>query len=701
MIASVADHSRGLGPAHRSVAMPAAVHRADSTRSDCSDTSNRSVESRGSGGKKVSFSKAVRVKKFPRRHDSNGDISHVPPSNGEPSPEKRFWFKVYKNRHHHKPEIPDPGYEDGVITGSHPRSSPTQFLRTRHEKKRPESPVVRKNHVKRIVQKFNREAELRQQNGSGVKHRSVSPPSRIERSRPAEAVTASETPLELQRVPRAPASKKNPLVNGMKGIFAPLTKKRHEHYKSNGAEAIGNGNIAGSPRLLRSSLVARGAHHDSIDGSHPTTQDVGIQVEQFGRVENHEDDIDCLYSRIDKSKKTSARRSASPPIIYSSSPEIRSSYRYDTGSPKATSFHRYASDIETPEKSVASSPTLSRVASDTDYGSIRKVKTSSRTFGFSLGHKSKKKDADDESDASSVVSEPPLDSRPGSVLRGLDTRKKELSYENVSRLSDGPSHSDSATSTSGLWVREADHDYRKGMAQNDITVPSGGYIFTYTATLGKSDKKKKPKSREPSPAPEMLERRSRKEPDNPVKIMVNGEDVTDRSISWKPPSSGLPSKKSSARSVNSDATSVRGGLAAAYQARQRAAAASGKHTSSSKLSSPTSKSNGGPGSTTSSCVSEPAFCRDTVVLYIPGVSHHSRSSSTSLAEQPQSRATVSRSQSIYQKNKVHNSPGNKQPKLPVMPARARSETDLRRSKSIPRNTKFPWLRVKATATPVH
>uniref|UniRef100_A0A2R5LDU4 Putative cell wall protein awa1 n=1 Tax=Ornithodoros turicata TaxID=34597 RepID=A0A2R5LDU4_9ACAR len=684
--------------------MPTAVHRADSTRSDRSDTSNRSVESRGSGGKKVSFSKAVRVKKFPRRNDSNGDISHVPPSNGEPSPEKRFWFKVYKNRHHQKPEIPDSGLEEVVTTSSHrdSRSSPTQFLRSRHDKKRPDSPVVRRNHVKRIVQKFNREAELRQQNGGGVRHRSASPPSRIDRSRTLEEVVRSETPLELQRLPKAPTSKKNPLVNGMKGIFAPLTKKRHEHHKSNGVDTIGNGSVAGSPRLQRSSILTKGVHEDETNRLHTTTQDVGIQVEAFHQVEDPEDDIDCLYSRVDKSKKTSTRRSTSPPLIYSSTPEIRSSHRYDTGSPRVTSFHRYASDVDGREKSVSSSPTLSRVASDTDYGSIRKVKTSSRSFGFSLGQKNKKKNADlqtDDSDVSSVASEPVVDSRPGSVLRGLDSRKKELSYENVSRLSDGPSHSDSATSTSGLWVREADQDYRKGMAQNDITVPSGGYVFTYTATLGKSDKKKKPKSRESSPVPEMLERRPKKEPESPVKILVNGEDVTDRSVAWKPPSSAMSSKKNTGRSVCSDATPVRGGLAAAYQARQRAAA-NGKSTSSSKPISPTSKSNGGPGSITSSCVSEPAFCRDTVVLYIPGVSHHSRSSS-SLAEQPQVRPTVSRSQSVYQKNKVHNSPGNKQPKLPVMPAKARSETDLRRSKSIPRNTKFPWLRVKTTATPVH
>lgn len=695
------DHSRNPGPLHRS-AMPTAVHRADSTRSDRSDTSNRSVESRGSGGKKVSFSKAVRVKKFPRRHDSSTDVARAPSPNGEPSPEKRFWFKVYKNRHHQKPDIPDAEFETVVTTTLHKeaRSSPTQASRSPHSKKRPDSPLVRRNHVRKIVQKFNREAELRQQDGT--RHRSTSPPASADRSRVLDERVQVSTPVELQRPPKAPTSKKHPLVNGMRGIFAPLTRKRQEHHKSNGSETVPNGHASGSPVMIRSSILTRTSREDEFRDNGPslTTQDVGIQVKPPVREEYAVDDIDCLYSRVDKSKKTSSRRSTSPPpVIYSSTPEMRTpSYRYETGSPKVSTFHRYASDRDERDKSVASSPTLSRIASDTDYGSIRRVKTSSRSFGFSLGQKDKTKDVGtgDDSDASSAASEPVVDSRPGSVLRGFDSRKKELSYENVSRLSDGPSHSDSATSTSGLWVRDADQDYRKGMAQNDVTVPSGGYIFTYSATLGKFDKK--PKPREPSPAPEPVDRRPKKEVESPVKILVNGEDVTDRGVPWKPPSSAMSLKKTGGRSVCSDTTPVRGGLAAAYQARQRAAA-NGKPGFNSRLTSPSSKTNGGPGSTASSAVSEPAFCRDTVVLYIPGVSHHSKSSS--LLDEPQGRTTVSRSQSVYQKNKAHNSPGNKQPKLPVMPPKARSETDLRRSKSIPRNTKFPWLRVKTTATPVH
>ncbi|KAH7973520.1 hypothetical protein HPB49_002020 [Dermacentor silvarum] len=150
-------------------------------------------------------------------------------------------------------------------------------------------------------------------------------------------------------------------------------------------------------------------------------------------------------------------------------------------------------------------------------------------------------------------------------------------------------------------------------------------------------------------------------------------------------------------------------------ARQARAAASSSNGRVSKSSSPRSprihasspgRSAGvvsGPGSTqgsvAGSVTSEPAYQRDTVVLYIPGVSHHSTPSEDSLR--------VSRSQSVLNKDKSASrsgsKSGHKSKSSSSRPKRAASESDIRRTKSIPKGAKFPWLRIKptVTATPVH
>lgn len=210
----------------------AAVHRADSTRSDNSDASGRSAESRGSAGKKVSFSRAVRVKKFPRRHEGsansvamhhagNGDVQD--PGQVPSSPEKKFWFKVYKNRHHDKPgggRIPEEHtipYEATVSDSAagQPRSASVgrtaSSASSRGPRRRPDSPLVKRNHVRKIVQKFDREATLRHEPAGSSRESSPPPPvppppPSVVRSYSVEEYTRPGTPIELQRSPVLPKS---------------------------------------------------------------------------------------------------------------------------------------------------------------------------------------------------------------------------------------------------------------------------------------------------------------------------------------------------------------------------------------------------------------------------------------------------------------------------------------------------------------
>lgn len=714
----------------------AAVHRADSTRSDNSDASGRSAESRGSAGKKVSFSRAVRVKKFPRRHEgsANSIAMHHAGNNGDlhdagqvaSSPEKKFWFKVYKNRHHDKagagriPEEHTIPYEATVSDSAAGQLRSTSVGRTassassRGPRRRPDSPLVKRNHVRKIVQKFDREATLRHEPAGSSRESSPPPPvppppPSVVRSYSVEEYTRPGTPIELQRSPVLP-KKSNRLVDGVKVILAPLTRKRSSASKK-AARTAGTGTLVREEDFEEVNNNENKENEPAVEEEEeeelPVMVDKATQVKPFDLEEFFaaSGDVSHLYSQVDKSKKTTSFKN---PEIHVHHPEVVVDY------PITATPHYVDRDYEYYEKSRASSssPPLSRgeyargeasTTPEPEYGSIRRVKTSSRSFGFNLGrweHDDARKRRD--SDTSSVNSDPGAlghaGSRSGSVLKGYDSKKRELSYENVpARVSDNERSRTGSptTSTSGVWVRDIDKDYRRGMADADVTVPSSGYVFTYSASLGGDrSSKKTATSRDTSPA--LLDTGSLSRTDR------HSRDYR------RSPSRGP-------RSVSSDQTSVRGGLAAAYQARQAKAAASNGRVS--KSSSPRAARNQhhsspGPvvkpgsaaGSVAGSVTSEPAYQRDTVVLYIPGVSHHATPSESSLR--------VSRSQSVLNKDKSSRSgsrasaaakshksksSGHQQPK------RAASESDVRRTKSIPKGAKFPWLRIKptVTATPVH
>ncbi|KAL3192542.1 hypothetical protein MRX96_058960 [Rhipicephalus microplus] len=384
----------------------AAVHRADSTRSDNSDASGRSAESRGSAGKKVSFSRAVRVKKFPRRHEgSSNSVAHA--GNGDvvdsaqvpPSPEKKFWFKVYKNRHHHDKTASgsriaeeDPVPLETTVSDSsghhhhHHARGPSSVARSassasasRSPRRRPDSPVVKRNHVRRIVQKFDREATLRHD--------------------PPASSSRESSPPPIPPPPGVQAPKRsNRLVDGVKVILAPLTRKKSSASKKEVRSA-------GTGTLVREEDFEEVNNNENKENEPveeeeemPVMVDKATQVKPFDLEEFFatSGDVSHLYSQVDKSKKTTTFKT---PEIHVHHPEVVVDY-------PITSNPRYVDDRDYEyydrSRASSSSPTLRRggdvsTTPEPEYGSIRRVKSSSRSFGFNLGrweHDDKRRDSD-------------------------------------------------------------------------------------------------------------------------------------------------------------------------------------------------------------------------------------------------------------------------------------------------------------------
>lgn len=245
------------------LAISSKVHRSDSTRSD----SDASSDSRASA-KKVSFNKAVRVKKYPRRNETylNGGKSngnHVP---NEISPEKRFWFKVYKNRHHHEPNMEQVKREYDYSTSNSndkrngfDKDNLTSVIRTnditdetgekistvksfslgRDSKAKrddsfsnqvsPEAPRVKNDHVRNIVKIFNKEAFYRHENTNNH-------PEAIKDSKTKNNIVSVEsfkTPADRLEVNtkniRENKPKKNKIFNGVKVIFGMTHLKKKDN----------------------------------------------------------------------------------------------------------------------------------------------------------------------------------------------------------------------------------------------------------------------------------------------------------------------------------------------------------------------------------------------------------------------------------------------------------------------------------------
>lgn len=323
----------------------------------------------------------------------------------------------------------------------------------------------------------------------------------------------------------------------------------------------------------------------------------------------------------------------------------------------------------------------------------------------------------------------------GSVMREVDYKKREISYENVPR-SDSETNGHTNVS-SGMWYRDADEDYRREMAQSEVSYPAGNSVGSdrfYTVDRKEKTNKKLPP---PSPRAYTLDRRHMKNGDKQkpvqntsgVKILVNGKEIKDKS-SMKKSSSR---KRDDPSSVQSDPLCVRGGLAAAYQARQRAAV----RRSNSSVSGMSSRYSGSSPNirrivssdmSAASSESESTRHRRPLVMYIPGVSHTEKSSekedrvSSSIARSQSmlsptrpprmvrksnhqrshkgSKGDLYRNGDIYEEDEIMplaSEVNRKKP--PKVPADSKKQNDIKRRHSMPKDNKFSWLKWKIRGKP--
>ncbi|GFU91609.1 uncharacterized protein TNCV_2543731 [Trichonephila clavipes] len=323
----------------------------------------------------------------------------------------------------------------------------------------------------------------------------------------------------------------------------------------------------------------------------------------------------------------------------------------------------------------------------------------------------------------------------GSVMREVDYKKREISYENVPR-SDGEGSGQNNVG-SGLWYRDADEDYRKEMAQSEVSYPAGNSVGSerfYTVDRREKTNKKLPP---PSPRAYTLDRRHMKNKEKQksvpntsgVKILVNGKEIKDKSSTKK------SKKREDPSSVQSDPLCVRGGLAAAYQARQRAAVRR-SNSSVSGLSNSRYHSGSSPNIrrivassdiSAASSESESSRHRRPLVMYIPGVSHPEKSSenedrvSSSIARSQSmmtptrpprmvkrinqrghkgSKIDLYRSGDIYEEDEIMplaSEVNRKKP--PKVPVDSKKHSDIKRRHSMPKDTKFSWLKWRIRGKP--
>ena len=280
-----------------------------------------------------------------------------------------------------------------------------------------------------------------------------------------------------------------------------------------------------------------------------------------------------------------------------------------------------------------------------------------------------------------------------SVIREMDDEKKVISYENP-RPRKRDILEESAGNGGSLWFKAPEDDYRRNMAQNDVSFNCIGIkdpeeppcrIFTPQKTMEKSPMT-------------VLGTQSYTLDRKHLRDRQLGRSSANGIVYRKAPS--LPSgneknlhRFSSSRDVSARSESGneglgyrRGGLAAAYKNRQERASSLNRaigqqHMRSSTLSL-------GPSRTTSIHENEP------VVMYIPAVSHHRRPAD----EEDDRLSGIQRSQSILSNRRgVKTSTGVtwashvKQSEKIEGEGGGQRGRDLKRSQSIPKDTKFPWL----------
>lgn len=752
--------------------MPGSIRRSDSQRSDSSTDSR----------KKVSFNRAVKVKKYSRPGKHSQIITD--------SPEKKFWFKVYKNRHHQEPDLVK---ETREFNANIPTLDPSDD--SLHPSQMPaETPHVRKDHVKHIVNLFNQEVVLKSPSDeSEHQNRPLDPPTDYNSHNGQNTLSKQKkNPLvngvkvmfgmnSLRKKTKDDVRKKNVInlkknrnsnnkskLNDQKGphktnIIIPDTKKTSEvdssyhryngkisengysmsthsyhpdpttvtwdsgklvmdsNYSENSMESSQEGkfykgaeqrhrvwkqdkvthyeepsfnmrkktlsenNLSGNKRIFHTQRLD---HSDEeLNQSKYSLknevikEDKAIQCDEFWDEsdswdsETQSDAESCriirskngfvsafsdvpslesyeknnvIYSQVDKSKK---KKSLRPPLA------TPSDITLDDTRAKEDSYKRHTKE--------------------------NKIKTTKRSFGFKLknGFRDDVYDIPIEKDWYDVDDDlqeierqkkseesSDADTAPNSVIREVDYKKREISYENVPRK-EGPKN-DQITKDRNLWFHKVDDDYRRDMVFNE------GTIEPSYSSLGRITKNNKSDlETNHTQTLDRYNKRNNQVPSN-VKIMVNGKALKDKDINQQ---------------------CVRGGLAASYQARQKALRRSNSNSGgvfSQPLQSRLSPNRGGSSAASgiSSSDSETSRRHKPLVLYIPGVGHPDHSINE---DDRSSGANVARTQSMLSSSK---------------PAKYRSRTknnrhsgseksDLSRSNTMPKDVKFPWFKWKIKAKP--
>ncbi|XP_013788535.1 uncharacterized protein LOC106472432 [Limulus polyphemus] len=290
------------------VGLSPSIRRTESTRSDHSDVSS---DSRASGNKKVSFNKAVRIKKYPRRPNEYVNGSDVDnDSFPSMSPEKKFWFKIYKNRRHgdSKLELRKeydyysenrniqrqetgknklPPIVEMTNTSNHQRRFPVRTtssyeVETNENEKRAEDTQIKQNHVKSIVNIFNKEATVQR----GKK----GDPATELRCNTMYKIQPSDPPIDysgaIAKENRVKSPTKNRIEKGVKVMFSksPQEKEKGQMYTKN----LGSGDVTNRKEHSenRNSKLDYGRRRSSPRANR-STEELG----SYQRIQSVDDDI--------------------------------------------------------------------------------------------------------------------------------------------------------------------------------------------------------------------------------------------------------------------------------------------------------------------------------------------------------------------------------------------------------------------------
>jgi hypothetical protein len=335
---------------------------------------------------------------------------------------------------------------------------------------------------------------------------------------------------------------------------------------------------------------------------------------------------------------------------------------------------------------------------------------------------------------------------PKSVIKELDHKRKEISYVNVSpnqrKLRSGDAYEGATTNGGGMWLRDIDEDYRRGMAQNEVSHPAANEpTFATLSRLESKNRNSEPRDFSPPPRQAYtLDRRHLKERQKRLESLSSAKSKDHNNTNER----HYRSHADITEQLRNDDT--RGGLAAAYKNRQERRTSSLNRMTAVKdgrkspsYSTPRnylshSHLNSAGNSAHSSSDSDTlnrhkrqyVHDREPIVMYIPAVSHHNKRAE----DEPDRLSGILRRNSVSSK---HSAKIKRPPKTSassdITPTKPRDyssgypnystlrpnhdeemdeivelrdtkqfgkdkkgkKNGLSRRHSIPKDTKFPWL----------